>query len=159
MRQGSDESRDSILDFIKGVTVQTPHITFRRHGCAIMYTNIIEDKLQVFSTPSEGFVKKKKKSPTSTSCRHHIITLDGSYAGDPIQSPSLISPPPCLRQAIRRDKSPHVKPLWSVRCCQNILLPPNGPGNHRRQLLCRVIAKHQFLGFFFSEALEMCTVE
>lgn len=60
MRQGSDESRDSILDFIKGVTVQTPHITFRRHGCAIMYTNIIEDKLQVFSTPSEGFVKKKK---------------------------------------------------------------------------------------------------
>lgn len=50
MRQGSDESRDSILDFIKEVTVQTPHITFWRYGCVIMYTNIAEDKLEVFNT-------------------------------------------------------------------------------------------------------------
>lgn len=45
MRQGSDESRDSVLDFIKEVTVQTTHITFWRHECVIIYTNIIEDKL------------------------------------------------------------------------------------------------------------------
>lgn len=65
-RQGSEESRDSVLDFIKEATVQTLHITFWRYGRVIMYTNIIEDKLQVFNTLRKICLKKNHLLPPAT---------------------------------------------------------------------------------------------
>lgn len=70
-----------------------------------------------------------------------------------IQSYSPVSPPPRLRQAITRDKSPHMKPLWSVRGCQNnIFIAPKDLGNHCCLPLCWIIAEHpvwtQRIGFF-----------
>lgn len=77
--------------------------------------------------------------------------MEASQGSHPILFPRIALL--CLRQAITRDKSPHMKPLWSVRCCQNISIPPKDPSNHCCQPLCCFIAEHQV----FSE-LQTCTV-
>lgn len=75
-----------------------------------------------------------------TTIRFSALT-EASHASHQI---SFLCPPLHIRHAIAGDKSPHMKPLWFVRGCQNnIFIPPKDPANNFCLLLCRIIAEHQ----------------
>lgn len=53
-----------------------------------------------------------------------------------------------------------MKPLWSVRGCQNnIFTPPKDPGNHSCLLLCCIIAQHQVWTQYIGNLPELWCVQ
>lgn len=75
-------------------------------------------------------IKKSSTSHDRYKHRDHVFSYDGSFHWNHIQSYSIPCLLLCLRQAITRDKPPDMKPLWSVRGCQNnTFIPPKVPDN------------------------------